>query len=275
MNGGSESEIIEKCISELLPLKSPRHWLSSTHLSQRVGISKNELEAILIPHAESKDWIVRYCYYPSGESLELLWGHKIKVGKQKNLPSPYRTEAPESGDLGPDNFQSWIFISHNSKDEKKVREISKIVESCEYGAWIFQQQIEKNEQIIGAVATAINECSHFIVYLSKNSLPSLWVDKELRVHLGFSDQETEKKTILVIDDYGKEGIELANIVEGVIRGNPDCYYRISEILGFPGEKKIDRAHQLLSRIEENKANIHVVRVSGFPLEFKDLVKRRD
>ena len=128
-----DATIVECAIKELKPLNSPNHWLSTSRLASRIGVEAGDVERALQAHAERPDWIVRYSYYPSGRSLERLWGHKSNVGKQRHLPPVERQGLPEDGDIGPDNVDSWIFISHNKRDEANVRKVAKVVQSCGFG----------------------------------------------------------------------------------------------------------------------------------------------
>ena len=250
----TDAIIVKRAIQQLERLASPRHWLATSRLSRRLGVAPDTLERALRGHAESPDWIVRYSYYPSGRSLEQLWGHRSNVGKQRHLPPLERTDRPEAGDIGPDNADSWIFISHNKRDEANVRKVAKVVQSCGFGPWIFQQQIEWRAPIFDSVRAAINECNHFIVYVSPYSLPSLWVEKELRVHFRLADQAPEKETVVIID--GDQRFEDA--LEDAIAGKLSP---IAELMDLPGLKEQERAHRMLESLGDNEDRLHFVRFS--------------
>lgn len=266
----SNAKLIQRAIKELEKLKSPKHWLATSRLADRLGVPedggvRSAFEESLKAHAESPEWVIRYSYYPSGKSLELLWGHQSNVGKQRNLPSLNRTDPSEDGDVGPDNFDSWIFISHNSGDEIKVREVAEVVKGCGFGPWIFQQQIERGASIVNSVRTAIDECKHFIVYVSPQSLPSLWVEKELRVHFRLAGQDSEKETI-VIPDGSEQGF--ADALEGAIAGKPVA---IEKLTNLPFEKQQDRSDRMLKSLAENEDRIRLVRFSGEGADLKNIL----
>ena len=111
-----DQELVERAERILKRLRSPKHWLSTSRLARKLGMEEDvqRLETILTEHASRPDWTVRYSYYPSGRSLEMLWGHRENVGRQAHLPNRERTDEPEA-QAGPDDYESWIFLSHNSK----------------------------------------------------------------------------------------------------------------------------------------------------------------
>ncbi|MGD8588646.1 MAG: toll/interleukin-1 receptor domain-containing protein [Chromatiales bacterium] len=248
----SDKKIVDNAITKLKCLSSPKHWLSTSRLASSLQVEPGDLERALQAHAERPDWKVPYSYYPSGRSLERLWGHKSKVGKQGTLPPVERQDHPEEGDIGPDNFDSWIFISHNERDEDKVRRVAEIVQSCGFGPWIFQQQIMWGDPIFESVRAAIDDCKHFIVFVSANSLPSLWVEKELRVHFRLAQQDLEKETIVVADDNDPRFVPA---LEAAIEGEVSSMLKL---VNLPAPRQNARAEQMLTSLGTNEKLIHFV-----------------
>ena len=58
-------------------------------------------------------------------------------------------------------------------------ELRRILANAKIGVWVFEHEIQSGERIIDQVRTAIQQCDAFAIYLSRHSLGSLWVDKEL------------------------------------------------------------------------------------------------
>ena len=140
-----------------------------------------EVEELLI-HAMgcSPECGIRYSYYPSRKTLDVLWGHTDVVGHQQFLPDLERMDTPE--DAEPVNLPEnapFVFLSHNCRDAHQAMALRRILANENIGVWVFEHEIRPGDRIIDRVRTAIQKCDAFAMYLSRHSLGSLWVDKEL------------------------------------------------------------------------------------------------
>jgi hypothetical protein len=143
------------------------------------------IESTLKDYSQKPGRKVRYSYYPSKETLDILWGHVDKVGEQKYLPALERLDEPvESGTSPVKEGAQWFFISHNHRDLKRVMELRDQLIARRYGVWIFETEIPQGVQIPDSVQEAIQRCDFFISYVSARSIGSLWVQKEVEVALG-------------------------------------------------------------------------------------------
>jgi len=182
-----QQEIINAVADRLASLRAPRRWMTARALVRYLTNERNldttaeEVEELLIHTMESSpDCRIRYSYYPSRKTLDVLWGHTDVVGHQKVLPDLERMDTlkdTEPVDLPKD--APFVFLSHNYRDAHHAMELRRMLAHENIGVWIFEHEIERGERIIDGVRTAIQHCDAFAIYLSRHSLGSLWVDKEL------------------------------------------------------------------------------------------------
>jgi len=88
-----------------------------------------------------------------------------------------------------------IFLSHNWNDKPFVRKIGKYLSTYGIKCWIDEAEIKIGESLIDKVGNAIIECDYFGVILSKNSVKSEWVKKELQLAL---QKEIKLKNVVVL-----------------------------------------------------------------------------
>lgn len=146
--------------------------------------SAERIEASLTAHASRHDRVVRYSWYPSAESLGILWGAISAVEEVKSLPKLTRDDDPEPFELTlPDvaDARGHVFISHNYRDLDQVLVLCRALNRAGWRPWIFQSQIGRDGLIISSVRDALSSAARVLVYVSARSVGSLWVQKELRV----------------------------------------------------------------------------------------------
>jgi 5'-deoxynucleotidase YfbR-like HD superfamily hydrolase len=73
-----------------------------------------------------------------------------------------------------------IFLSHSSEDKPFVRKIEKILQSQGYKPWIDEKNIPLGESITKEIEKALRESDVILVFLSKESVKSAWVNEEWR-----------------------------------------------------------------------------------------------
>lgn len=74
-----------------------------------------------------------------------------------------------------------IFLSHSSKDKKFVRKISDALISQGYETWLDEKDILIGESITNKISKGLNDCDVVLVFLSKYSVDSNWVNAEWQV----------------------------------------------------------------------------------------------
>jgi hypothetical protein len=142
----------------------------------------NQIEEVLIEHSKQPNKIIRHAYYPSKKSLNILWGSIEVVGKQENLPDlERRDEATPKNVMDFDKNTKWFFLSYNHRDVENISKIKEKIESNDFAVWTYETEINEGELIINSVREAIKFCDYFIGYVTRKSIGSLWVQKEIRV----------------------------------------------------------------------------------------------
>ncbi len=199
-------------IAELLRSRTPhKPWMTATGLARELcastgrTLSPTAIERILVAHARTAPRAVRYSHYPSKATLDILWGHVDIVGERENLAEldriddPYCAPCPNIAPHAP-----WFFISHNHRDLAQVLELRRLITDRHCGTWLFEAEIPTGGQIAPLVAVAIGECEYFLSYVTRRSLGSLWVQKEIEV----ARQRGDCKTVVVVDGRDPELLEL-------------------------------------------------------------------
>jgi len=94
-----------------------------------------------------------------------------------------------------------IFLSHNSKDKPFVRQLAADLRTFGFESWIDEAEIAYGQSLIQTIVTSIEAVSLVIVVISKNSVDSEWVKKELDMSLLLEIEERKNFVIpLIIDD---------------------------------------------------------------------------
>ncbi|WP_352420866.1 toll/interleukin-1 receptor domain-containing protein [Proteiniborus sp.] len=90
---------------------------------------------------------------------------------------------------------SSIFLSHSSKDKFFVRELAEHLKEYGVKVWLDEAEIKIGESLTEKVGRAIDETDYVGVVLSKNSINSEWVQKELQVAM--QKELSEKKVVIL------------------------------------------------------------------------------
>jgi len=199
------STLINQIYQILNRLNKDKPWMTARGLSKRLrklnitDKTPSEIEKVLIRHSKSSNNIIRQSYYPSKKSLDILWGSIDVVGKQIDLPNLERGDEPTPKNIM--NFDKntvWFFLSHNQKDLHYTKKIKRKIESnvtTNFAIWTHEVEIPHEEIIIHYVRNAIRDCDYFISYVTRQSIGSLWVQKEAYM---------AKNPIIIIDGSDDE-----------------------------------------------------------------------
>jgi len=262
-------QIIEKVSQVLSGLNEDKPWMTAKGLSKRLNerFSPYEIESVLMEHSKSESRTIRYSFYPSKKTLDLLWGHTKVVREKRYLPELHRTDNPEEFIEESEAFNEvdlpedapFCFISHNYRDINKIRELKNDFLDAEVGSWIFEEEIEQGGQINEAVQEAMNSCDYLVAYLSRQSIGSLWVRKELEVAIS-----VEKKVFLFADGRDKELMKLFdNWSDGQPPFKKDLAANYCELSTKTVGKKMnskwyERCQYFIGSLDEYIANSHCI-----------------
>ena len=88
-----------------------------------------------------------------------------------------------------------VFISHNRKDKPKARAIAKKLVQYGIHVWIDEAEIKPGDSLIKKIRDGIEYVDYLVALISKNSVESEWVTKELDIAM---NREIEERRIVVI-----------------------------------------------------------------------------
>src|SRR5829696_2643580 len=202
-----DNERALKIVSEILANRQERYaWKTAKYLSKQLGrrgcpISKEKLEDLLIAYTQTPNREIRYSSFPAKKSLGLLWGHVSLIGELRMLPNvdlEAEHEYYDPCDMPAD--VPWCFLSYSHRDLKTILEIRDKFLVRGYGAWIFEAEISEQARITEEVQRGLAQSQIFIVYVSRRSLMSRWVLKEMLV--AFNNEYLEP--FVVVDAGDRE-----------------------------------------------------------------------
>lgn len=111
----------------------------------------------------------------------LNWATQLDALDINLLPEDLITEAEDKKDARHhENKNSRIvFISHSSVDKPFVRQLAGDLAAEGIGVWLDEQKIRVGESIPEKIAQGLAESDYFLIAISKKSMSSEWVRKEL------------------------------------------------------------------------------------------------
>ncbi len=90
---------------------------------------------------------------------------------------------------------SSIFLSHNSKDKPFVRRLADDLRKEGFYVWVDEAEIKLGDSLIEKIREGLDKMEYVGVVLSKNSINSEWVKKEIDIAM---NQEIEGKRVKVL-----------------------------------------------------------------------------
>src|ERR1051326_7309610 len=79
-----------------------------------------------------------------------------------------------------------VFISHATADDPVVKTLREKLEEHGYRVWADSRELTAGNELEASICTAIDDSSHVIVVLSRGSLRSRWVRKEVEYARGLA-----------------------------------------------------------------------------------------
>lgn len=147
-------------------------------------------------------------------------------------------------------LMSKIFLSHTSLDKPFVRKLAADLMKNGHSVWIDEAEIKIGESLIGKIREGLDSVDYVAVILSKASIQSEWVKKELEIA---SNREIKAKKVIVLPLI-IEHVELPGFLEGKLYGD------------FSDESKYEETLQLLLRslgdsqpIDKSKEQLEVIK----------------
>lgn len=126
---------------------------------------------------------------------------------------------------------SKIFLSHTSKDKPFVRKLAADLRTYGHTVWIDEAEINIGDSLIGKIRNGLDMVDYVAAVISKDSIKSEWVNKELEIA---SNREIKEKRVVVLPIM-IEHVDLPGFLEGKLYGD------------FSNEENYDEKLQLLLR----------------------------
>lgn len=120
-----------------------------------------------------------------------------------------------------------IFISYSHKDKYLVKSIIEKLKIQGFNMWIDELEIDIGDNILDKVNQGINECDLAMVFLSNNTITSLFAKHEFKIFFNkiiYTQDKTNKWFIVKLDD-----VELDKIYSGL---GGYLYYQIENEIDF-------------------------------------------
>lgn len=111
--------------------------------------------------------------------------------------------------------QHQIFISHNINDKNIARKLADDLNSKGIKVWIDEAEIKLGDSLIRKIREGIDIVDYLLVLLSKHSIDSEWVTKEVDIAM---NQEIEGKTVKVLPVL-LDDIDLPGFLKGKMYGD--------------------------------------------------------
>lgn len=105
-----------------------------------------------------------------------------------------------------------VFLSHSSRDKKFVRNLAQFLQAKGIRVWVDEAEILVGDSLIEKLRSGLDAASHVLAVLSKNSVASRWVRKELDVAM---NQEIEGHRVRVLPIL-LEDCELPGFLKGKV-----------------------------------------------------------
>lgn len=154
---------------------------------------------------------------------------------------------------------SKIFLSHTSIDKSFVRKLSADLRRYGHTVWIDEAEINIGDSLIGKIREGLDSVDYVAVVLSKASINSQWVQKEIEIAC---NREIDEKKIIVLPLL-IENVELPGFLKGKFFGdfsNSDEYSeKLNLLLRSLGdsktiiEEKPAELLELIAKLEEAKS----------------------
>ncbi|ELQ6127167.1 toll/interleukin-1 receptor domain-containing protein [Cronobacter sakazakii] len=88
-----------------------------------------------------------------------------------------------------------VFLSHNSKDKPFVRKLAESLRSEGHVVWIDEAEINIGDSLIEKIREGLDKVDYVAAILSKNSVESAWVQRELDIS---SNREIAEKRVILL-----------------------------------------------------------------------------
>jgi len=105
-----------------------------------------------------------------------------------------------------------VFLSHSSKDKPFVRALAQRLKKAGIRVWLDEAEIRVGESLIEKLGAALDGVDFLIVVLSRSSVRSRWVQREVEIAMNHEIKRRRVKVIPIL----KETVKLPTFLEGKV-----------------------------------------------------------
>ena len=117
------------------------------------------------------------------------------------------------------NKISSIFLSHSSKDRFIIEPLARDLMQCGVKVWLDEAELELGDSLIERIGDAIAEIDYLGVVLTKNSVKSEWVKREVEIAINFEINQRKVKVLPLLFDSCKIPVFLSTKVYADFKKN--------------------------------------------------------
>ena len=85
--------------------------------------------------------------------------------------------------------RAYVFVSYSTKDLRRACAVRDLIESAGVGCWMAPRDIPTSSNYAYVIERAISNCAVFLLLVSRESVRSVWVNKEILYALGKLQQD--------------------------------------------------------------------------------------
>ncbi|MBR4615570.1 MAG: toll/interleukin-1 receptor domain-containing protein [Kiritimatiellae bacterium] len=128
--------------------------------------------------------------------------------------------------------RGYVFVSYSTKDRAEAENVRGLLESSGVRCWMAPRDIPAGTNYAYVIERAISNCAAFLLLISRNSVQSVWVNKEVLYALGklqsegrfhaswlsepFNLEETGSGMAFALQDVQIDGQNLKDDVSGIL-----------------------------------------------------------
>ncbi len=150
---------------------------------------------------------------------------------------------------------SSVFLSHNSKDKPWVRLLAQRLISDGVVVWLDEAELNIGDSLIEKIASGIKEMKFVAAILSKNSIESTWVQKEISLAMS---KEISGRKVTVLPLLIEKCDLPASLSDKLYADftNPDNYeneyFKLLRALGVTANPKMEKTNKSVPKALTNK-----------------------
>jgi multidrug efflux pump subunit AcrA (membrane-fusion protein) len=139
---------------------------------------------------------------------------------------------------------AYVFLSHSHSDKEFARKLAADLRANGHSVWIDEAEINIGDSLIEKIREGLDAVDYVCAILSKSSIDSLWVQKELDIA---SNREIDEKRVVVLPLVITD-VELPGFLKGKFYGDFRDQSRYQEVLqmllrALGGGKKASKANE--------------------------------